>query len=29
MPDGKSTVTKSPDPKSPAALGKATKDTEG
>lgn len=28
MPDGKSTVTKSPDPKSPAALGKATKDTE-
>ena len=29
MPDGKSTVTKPPDPKSPAALGKATKDTEG
>ena len=29
MPDGKSTVTKPPDPKAPAALGKTTKDSEG
>ena len=29
MPDGKSTVTKPPEPKSPAALGKTTKDSEG
>ena len=29
MPDGKSTVTKSPEPKAPAALGKTTKDIEG
>ena len=28
MPDGKSTVSKPPDPKSPAALGKTTKDNE-
>ena len=28
MPDGKSTVSKPPEPKSPAALGKTTKDSE-